>query len=375
MLEKYTKISPCLPDRKVTINLSALSYNYNKIINMSSASSCVCFVKADAYGHGLITIVGHLINCGAKIFAVASPIELIEIRKYFTDIRVVVCSSYYNVENLQLISFYHGDVVIFQQEHITLLQQTTLANKLNVWLKINTGMNRMGVLLEDVASSITKLEKCANVTASISLMTHFACADDPTSDLTAKQIESFMSITAPYKQYPRCLANSAAILNYRSADAEIIRPGILLYGVSPLKNVTATELGFKPVMTLESKVVALNSCKTDDIIGYGATYKSPTCKKIAIVAIGYADGYPVTLRNNAEVLIGSTKCPIVGRVSMDTIAVDVSSCPNIRLGSRVVLWGDGLAVEKIALAAGTISYELLTRVSGKRTYYDISQGV
>ena len=356
-------------DRRVRINLTALSGNCARIKKIVKESDVIAYVKANAYGHGLLKVVENLIDSGVTMFAVASLHELIEIRSLFFDIKVLVGSSFYSEASLNLIAKHKGEIVVYSEEQVELLESLVLPNKLNIWLKINTGMNRMGVTPRNFNSLLSRLTKCSNINSdNIVLMTHFSCADDLNPSASMQQIDKFDTIT---KGLPlrRSAANSAAILNLPQSYYDIVRPGILLYGVSPLDYTSENFLGFKPVMTVESRVIAVNNCETRDAIGYKATWVAVSKCKIAIVAFGYADGYPLVIKEHTHVLIKGQRCNIVGRVSMDTMAVDVTNIDAITIGERVQLWGGDISVNDIASSAATIPYELLTRVSDSRTDY------
>ncbi|MBT4803448.1 MAG: alanine racemase [Legionellales bacterium] len=353
-------------DRRVKIDLSALAGNYASIKKIVNKKDVIAYVKADAYGHGLLKVVATLIDKGVSMFAVASLNELLEIRTLFSDIRVLVGSSYYSEDSLNLIAKHQGEIVVFSESHVELLESISLPCKLNIWLKINTGMNRMGISEHNFNSLLLRLKKCKNVNdADIILMTHFACADDSTPSSAMRQIDRFDQITKGV-HLRRSAANSAAILNVPQSYYDIVRPGILLYGISPLAYSSEKFLGFKPVMTVESKVIAINDCEAGEYVGYKEAWRAKNKCKIAIVAFGYADGYPLTINENTSVLIKGHICNIVGRVSMDTLAVYLPNLANITIGDFVQLWGNDISISDIANSAGTIPYELLTRVSKRR---------
>ena len=361
-------------DRRVKIDCVALTHNYNNISKIAANSEVIAYVKGDAYGHGIVGIVSHLRSIGSKMFAVASINELLAIREHFSDVRVLVSSTCFTPHTLDLISRNNGDIVLYHQDHIKLLEEITLPNKLNVWLKFNTGMNRMGINLSDLEQSLIKLQRCNNVYSDdIILMSHFACADDINSSMNEEQLDKFVMGTKNLS-LRRTMANSAAIINYPQSHFDIVRPGLILYGISPLINKDDRLDDFKPVMTVEGKVIALNNLHAGDHVGYRASWTSPQDKKIAVISFGYADGYPVSVADGTCVIINEERCPVVGRVSMDTMTVDVSHLATVRLGDGVILWGSSLSVAEVAHAANMIPYELLCHVSRRRTCYIYNYG-
>jgi alanine racemase len=356
-------------DRIVKIDCSALTQNFNNIKKIAANSEVIAYVKGDAYGHGIVGIVRHLRSIGMTMFAVASVNELLAIREYFLDVRVLVSSTYCTPQILDIVSRNNGDIVVFHDKHVDVLQEVSLPNKVNVWLKVNTGMNRMGITQSKLKDSLSKLKKCQNVFSDdIILMSHFACADDKNAAMNLQQIEKFIAATENIS-LRRSMANSAGILNFPASHFDIVRPGLLLYGVSPLNHSDSRLQSFKPVMTVEARVIALNDIPEGESLGYRSSYKAPSDKKIAVVAFGYADGYPVSLKSDAYALINDIKCPVVARVSMDTMMLDVSHLEEVAIGDKVTIWGNGLDVSYIAKAANMISYELLCHVSKRRTCY------
>ncbi len=356
-------------DRIVEIDCSALTHNFNNIKKIAKNSEVIAYVKGDAYGHGIVGVVRHLRSIGVTMFAVASVNELLAIREFFLDVRVLVSSTYCTSEILNMVSRNNGDIVVFNEKHVDILQDVSLPNKVNVWLKVNTGMNRMGIAQSKIEDTLNKLRKCQNVFADdIILMSHFACADDKNAKMNLQQIEKFTAATDNIS-LRRSMANSAGILNFPVSHFDIVRPGLLLYGVSPIINFDSRLKNFKPVMTVEARVIALNDIPEGDTLGYRAAYKAPSDKKIAVVAFGYADGYPVALKDDAYALINDIKCPVVARVSMDTMMLDVSHIEQVAIGDKVTIWGKGLDVSFIAKAANMIPYELLCHVSKRRTFY------
>jgi len=223
------------------------------------------------------------------------------------------------------------------------------------WLKVNSGMNRLGFTPQQVAQTMDQLRRHRAV-RDITLMTHFANADEARG--IREPLALFNDLAAHYR-VPRSLANSAALLRYPEAHGDWVRPGIMLYGASPFVDVSAQQLGLKPVMTLSSRIIATRELRAGDEVGYGALFRAEHAMRIGIVACGYADGYPRHAPNGTPVLVDGQRSKTLGRVSMDMLYVDLSALPQAGIGSRVVLWGEGMPIEEVAHAAGTVSYELM----------------
>jgi alanine racemase len=236
-----------------------------------------------------------------------------------------------------------------------MLEALPLAAPVDVFLKLNTGMNRLGLAAQELRPAVARLQASRNV-GEITLMTHFASADDERG--IAWQLDGFEAVTAGLG-LPVSLANSATLLRYPQAARGWVRIGIMLYGASPFADETATQLGLEPVMTLESRLIAVHALSAGEAVGYGAAFRAPAPMRIGVAACGYADGYPRHAGTGTPVLVGGRRTRTLGRVSMDMLCVDLTGVPEAGVGSPVVLWGEGLPVEEVAAAAGTISYELL----------------
>jgi alanine racemase len=240
-----------------------------------------------------------------------------------------------------------------------MLESTPLSRPVEVFLKINTGMNRLGLRPAEVPDAVERLTHCDSV-ATLRLMTHFARADEP--DGVKEQLAAFDAACLGMT-YPRSLANSAAIVRYDEVGGDIVRPGIMLYGATPFARDSAASLGLQPVMTLRSEIIAVQSLGQGETVGYGGSYTATRACRIGVVACGYADGYPRLAPYGTPVLVHGRKARIAGRVSMDMITVDITELPEANVGSPVVLWGDGLPVDEVARAASTVGYELLCAVA------------
>lgn len=353
------------------INLNNLKHNY-QIAKQSSQGLCYAVVKANAYGHGLRQCVSAL-NENADGFAVACVEEGLEARE-LTDKPILVLQGAHTADDWQTAAEYKLDMVLHHNSQLSSLDscdQDTV-QKQTIWLKINTGMNRLGFSVEQVADvEKALLEKGATIA---SVMSHYACADEPTHKANHEQRKQFSLACSKLEGiYPTSFNNSAAIAHMGSAD-ELSRAGIMLYGGSPLLAKTAQELKLKPVMTLESEVIALNPVKQGESVGYGHTWSAPEDGYLAIITMGYGDGYPRHLSSGDPVIIQGQRYTLAGRVSMDMIAAFIpASCTNtIVIGEKVELWGEQLSIDEVAKQSGTIGYELMCQITSriKRIYID-----
>lgn len=338
------------------IDLSALTHNLTVVRRHAPHSRIMAILKANAYGHGLLHAASALKD--ADGFALLELDAAICLRDAGYHQPILLLEGFFSTEELAIFERYHLSAVIHHTEQIAMLTASKHRN-LDLFIKINTGMNRLGLTPGQFSQAInTLIEK--QYQTNITLMTHFASADDPCEqENVMQQLQCFEAITAAYGHYPSSLANSAAIIRYPVTHTDWVRPGIMLYGASPFADVTAAELNLHPVMTLLSKIIAIQDLGSGERVGYHGLFKTDQPMRIGIVACGYADGYPRHAPTNTPVLINNQRSRILGRVSMDMLAVDLTGIENAGLNSPVILWGKGLSVDEVALSAGTTSYELL----------------
>lgn len=334
------------------IDLAALKNNL-RVVQRASASRVMAVVKANAYGHGLLRVAGALRD--AQGLALLDVRDAITLRDAGFRQTILLLEGFFSKEDAQLFAEYELTTVIHSHAQLAWLDAYPRKNGLSVWLKINTGMNRLGFMPAEVPAVMERL-KSHRAVREVTLMTHFAQADEAAG--ISKQLELFNQIAVSYHA-PRSLANSAAILRHPSAHGDWVRPGIMLYGSSPFAEVSANELRLQPVMNLTSELISVRELRSGDCVGYGASFRAENTMRIGIVACGYADGYPRHAATGTPILVNGKRTRTLGRVSMDMLAVDLSDIPDAQVGSRVVLWGEGLPVDEVAHAAGTISYELL----------------
>jgi alanine racemase len=341
------------------IHLSALKNNLDVVRRHAPQSKVMAIIKANAYGHGLLRVARALQDADA--FGVLELEKAIQLREAGYKQTIVMLEGFFSPAELPLFAEHGLTAVIHNVEQVEMLAATNLPVRIDVHLKINTGMNRLGFAPQHYQAALDSLTHLNNV-GKITLMTHFACADDATG--IAAQMHDFRTLVG-HTALPRSLANSAAVLRYPESHADWVRPGIMLFGSSPFADKGFDEFDLQPAMTLESEIISMQQLKPGDSVGYGATFKTQQEKWIGTVACGYADGYPRHAITGTPVLVNGRLTRTLGRVSMDMLAVDLTGIANAGVGSKVVLWGQGLPVDVVAAAAGTISYELLCAVAGR----------
>lgn len=347
-----------------TIDVEAIAHNLAQVRERAGRSRVMAVVKADAYGHGLERCLPAL--AGADLLAVATMDEARAIRAFRADLPVLLLEGVFDPDELALVEQLKLEIVVHHPVQLDWLEEGAHLPGRRVWLKIDSGMHRLGFPLDGIETVKARLARLPGV-EEVVLMSHFACADRPEHPLNAVQLERFDRAVRGLDG-PHCLANSAALLNLPQTRRDWVRAGLLLYGVSPLPDCTGTDLGLRPAMTLESRLIAVNEVAAGETIGYGARYRAERAMRIGVAAIGYGDGYPRNMPDATPVLVNGREQGLVGRVSMDMITIDLDGQPEARVGDPVVLWGPGLPVERIAAAVGTIPYELLCRVTRRVEY-------
>jgi alanine racemase len=281
--------------------------------------------------------------------------DAVSLREAGYEQTILLLEGYFNAKDLIALAEYDLATVIHSPWQIDLLDAYPKRGTLDIWLKVNTGMNRLGFIPEQVATAMEQL-RAHRAVREVTLMTHFAHADEARG--IEQQLDLFNELAGGYR-VARSLANSAALLRYPQTHGDWVRPGIMLYGASPFLETSARELGLRPAMTLHSEIIAIQELKSGDEVGYGGLFRADRNMRIGVVACGYADGYPRHAPNGTPILVNGQLTKTVGRVSMDMLYVDLSNVVHAGVGSRVVMWGEGMPVEHVANAAGTISYELL----------------
>ncbi len=340
------------------IDLSALERNLHVARRLTSAR-IMAVIKANAYGHGLLHTAEAL--QAAEGFAVLDVGDAVRLREAGFRQTLLLLEGVFKAEDFLLLAEYDISAVLHSQHQLAMLDVYPRRGGLSLWLKVNTGMNRLGFSPEEVPAVMAQLKGHAAI-KDVTLMTHFANAD--MAEGVTVQLERFNALASAYNM-PRSLANSAAMLRYPATHGDWVRPGIMLYGSSPFTGTSAADCGLRPVMTLSSEIISVREIQSGEQVGYGGTFRADRRMRIGVVACGYADGYPRHAVTGTPVLVNGQLTRTLGRVSMDMLSVDLSALPDSVVGSRVTLWGEGLPVEEVAQAAGTISYELLTALAAR----------
>lgn len=351
----------------VSIDRSALVTNYNAIKSMAPNAKIMAVLKANAYGHGLVRIAKWLPQADA--FGVARIDEALELRAGGVVKPIVLLEGFFNEHDIEIIAANNFQTIIHNQEQLVALEQCQINEPIQVWLKIDTGMHRLGINPEQFNDFYQRLQQCPNVQNNIKLMSHLACADDLKSEKTDQQLRLFNQLTS-HLSGEKTLANSAALCAWPDTHFQWVRPGLMMYGVSPLEQQQHLSVTLQPVMTLHSSLISVRDINKGDTLGYGATWQAPQNTRIGVVAIGYGDGYPRHAQHGTPVLVNGRKVPLVGRVSMDMITVDLGAQANDKVGDSVELWGKHLSVVEIAESATTIPYELLCNIT-RRVKIDV----
>lgn len=338
---------------KALISGGALRHNLAVVRRRAPRSRVFAVVKANAYGHGVAR--------AARAFDDADGLALLEIdaavrlREAGYTRRMALLEGLFEPAEVAIAAAHHFTVAVHNREQIAMLDAAPPGARLDVMLKINTGMNRLGFAPHEAIAARGALARHRAV-RQLTLMTHFANADDERG--VAWQLQTFDAIAAG-QPFERSAANSAAILRYPEAHFDWVRPGIMLYGASPFADESAVRLGLRPAMTLASEIIAIQEVARGGRIGYAGTFEATEPLRVGVVACGYADGYPRHAPTGTPVLVEDMRTRTLGRVSMDMITVDLTGIASARVGSPVVLWGEGLSADEVAQAAGTVSYELM----------------
>lgn len=347
---------------RALIDLDALRHNY-RLARSRHGGRALAVVKANAYGHGAVRCA-YALASDADGYAVACLEEAQELRAAGITAPILLLEGVFEASELEAVERESLWMVVHHAEQLRLIEQAYPAQPYTVWLKVNSGMNRAGFAPEAAAAAWQRLNDSGKV-GEITLMTHFARADEPQVISTATQIARFDAATAGLPG-ARSLANSAGVLGWPDAHRDWARPGILLYGADPMP---AVDNGLQPVMTLESRVMAVRELAAGESLGYGARFQAKHPTRVGLVAMGYADGYPRSAPDDTPVSVDGQPTGLIGRVSMDMLTVDLTELPAAGLGSRVELWGREVSVNEVAQRAGTIAYELLCNVKRVRFEY------
>jgi alanine racemase len=336
-----------------TIDAAAMRHNLAVVRRHAPRSRVAAVVKANAYGHGLLraaTAFGE-----AQGFALLELEEAIRLRAAGFRQRIVLLEGFFDAREVPALAEHGLDVVVHRMDQVAALAALPAGARLEVLLKVNSGMNRLGLSAGEYEAALLQLRANPGI-GGITLMTHFANADDPRG--VAWQLDRLRCLPDG-NALPVSFANSAAILRYPETHGDWVRPGIMLYGCSPFPEGSGLDLGLKPAMTLESRIIGVQQLAAGDTVGYGGAFRAERATRIGVIACGYADGYPRHAPSGTPVVVDGQVTATVGRVSMDMLCADITSIPAANIGSRAVLWGEGMPVERVADAAGTVGYQLL----------------
>jgi alanine racemase len=344
---------------RAAISASALSHNLEVARTHAGSARIWAVLKANAYGHGLERAAAAL--RAADGFAVLEFEEAARLRALGVQKPVLMLEGLFEPADVPLIERHALTPVIHNAEQIEMLGRAPLAGEIDVYLKANSGMNRLGFTAQGLRAAYDGLRANRRV-RNMTLMTHFADADGANG--IREQLAAFEQMVQPFGRVPRSMANSAALLRFpKETGGDWVRPGIMLYGGSPFADRSAEALGLKPAMTLTSAIIATQRLRRGERVGYGFSYEATGALTIGVVACGYADGYPRHAPSGTPVLVNGKRARTVGRVSMDMIAVDLTQLPGTGVGAPVTLWGEGLSADEVGAAAGTLSYELFTKLT------------
>ncbi|MDB5809927.1 MAG: alanine racemase [Betaproteobacteria bacterium] len=350
---------------KALISGDALRHNLGVVRMCAPRSRVFAVVKANAYGHGLMRATTALESAdGLALVEIEAAVGL---RKTGYARRIALLEGLFDVSEVALAARHDLTIAVHSREQLAMLDAAPADARFDVMLKINTGMNRLGFAPDEATAVRDSLLKHRAV-KQLTLMTHFATADDARG--VEWQVKAFDHVGAD-QALERSAANSAAILRFPATHADWVRPGIMLYGCTPFTDQSAAALGLKPAMTLASEIISVQTLNAGDRIGYAGTFEATGPLLAGVVACGYADGYPRHAPTGTPVLVNRVRTRTLGRVSMDMLMVDLTGIADARVGSSVVLWGEGLSADEVALAAGTVSYELMCAVAPRVPMVDV----
>jgi alanine racemase len=353
-----------MSDRVVaTVDLAAIRHNLQQVRRFAPGSRVMAAVKADAYGHGAVPVARTLEAAGVDALAVACIEEALELREAHVRAPIALLEGILSAEEATLAAYERLQIVLNDFWQIELLESMPASASLQVWFKLDSGMHRLGFPLSAVPRLQAVLERNRGWRF-CGWITHLACADEPDNPMTLEQIAAFDAALAG-RPGARSIANSAGLLAWPQARREWVRPGLALYGASPLPAQYGPHLGLKPALTLSSRLIARRDYAAGSGIGYGSAYRCPEAMPVGVAAVGYADGIHRSLASGAPILVRGCRALLAGRVSMDMITLDLRSAPDAQVGDEVVLWGEGLPAEEVAAHAGTLAYELFCGLTNR----------
>lgn len=344
------------------IDLSALKHNFLIAKRISPQQKLMAVVKANAYGHGLIECAKAFEDVGADALAVSCLEEALQLRENDITKPIVLLEGFFEKSEIPLLVENQLQTVLHHSQQLAYLLENPPSQPIPIWLKFDSGMNRLGFNINELQAAYQILSDRPEIANPIRLMTHFACADELEKSFTINQLQKFMQTTKHWKN-EKSLVNSAGLIGWSQAHADWGRPGIMLYGSSPFLEQPASNFDLKPVMILKSKLISVKTCQRGETVGYGATWQCPETMKLGIIAAGYGDGYPRHAKSGTPIYLNGQRIPLIGRVSMDMLAIDLRNCKNPQIGDEVELWGQHVSIDEVAQCAQTISYPLLCGIT------------
>jgi alanine racemase len=352
-----------IPRVTATIDLAAIRHNLARVREYAPQSRVMAAIKADAYGHGAVPIGRALEQAGVDAFAVACLEEALVLREAGLGTPITLLEGVLSLEEAEQAARLNLQVVVHGFWQLQLLQRLPPERPLTLWFKLDSGMHRLGFPPAAAPELLAALQARPAWTLA-GWITHLACADETGNPMTQRQVDVFERSLQGLPG-PRSIANSAGLIAWPQARADWVRPGLMLYGASPMPGQTGADLGLRPAMCVESRLIAVHELEAGETVGYGATFRCPERMRVGVVAVGYADGVHRILPTGAPVLIHGQRVPMVGRVSMDMITVDLRVLPQAQVGDTVTLWGPGLPAEEVAGWAGTLAYELFCGLTNR----------
>ncbi len=358
---RNTDRTPCQVSRQTQaiIHADAIVNNFKALQALAPQSQSMAVIKADAYGHGAVNVARLLRDLSPR-FAVAIMEEAMALRDAGVTVPLVVLEGPHQMRECALAHASQCILVVHHRQQLEWLQATPVARRPHIWLKVDSGMHRLGFAVEEVPALLSEFSEL--VTGETVLATHLACADDAANPFTTRQLQAFSQLTRQ-TALPVSIANSPATLVWPQSHANWNRLGVAVFGSAPAA--VADTVTLAAAMTLRSTVMAVRTVEAGEWVGYGQGWQARRRSRIATVGIGYADGYPRHCPNGTPVAVNGQPAPLAGRVSMDMITVDVTELASVTPGDRVELWGEQVPIDTVAQHAGTIGYELMTRVSAR----------
>jgi alanine racemase len=343
------------------VDLQAIRENYSLACKLAPESKNIAVIKADAYGHGMLRVAEALQDV-APAFAVAILEEALELRAAGISQPILVLEGANDAQACEVAAANELSLVVHNQEQVSQLLEASLSGDVPLWLKVDTGMHRIGFAPDDLKPALERLQAGGHDVSVI--CTHLACADELESDATQQQLDVFKACVSGF-DLPTSISNSAGILAWPESHADWNRPGYMLYGNSPMTTDVGPASGLQPAMSLRSEIIAIRAVPAGESVGYGACWTAKRPSVIGTVAAGYADGYPRHAPNGTPTTVNGQIAPLVGTVSMDMLSIDLTDHDNVAIGDTVELWGKGVPVNEVATHCGTIGYELLTGVTAR----------